>query len=209
MEAPNPFDEGSPTMFQSHLVVRVGMWAVGVAAVVVSATAAAQTPDSRPVTGEGEVNANDVYVRSGDSLNHYTISKLKAGDRVSVVSERGEWYEMLPPEGTFSLVSGDFIDTTDNQSGVINGDNVRVRAGSLLNENKYTVQTLLAKGTPVSILGRNPDGFVRIIPPTGATLWVNRSYVQLRTGGTAPPGLESVGASPSPPDVTGEVAPAL
>ncbi|MEK7757383.1 MAG: SH3 domain-containing protein, partial [Planctomycetota bacterium] len=196
-------------MFLNRLVARVGLWTVGVAVLVVSATAAAQTAEPRPVTGEGEITANDVYVRSGDSLNHYTISKLKAGDRVSVVSERGEWYEILPPEGTFSLVSGDFIDTTDNQSGVINGDNVRVRAGSLLNENKYTVQTLLAKGTQVSILGRNPDGFVRIKPPTGATLWVNRSYVQLRTGGTTPPVREGVSASPSQADAAGEVAPAV
>lgn len=196
-------------MFLNHLVVRVGLWTIAVAALVVSATANAQNHETRPVTGEGEVTANDVYVRSGDSLNHYTISKLKAGDRVSVVGERGEWYEILPPEGTFSLVSGDFIDTADQQSGVINGDNVRVRAGSLLNENKYTVQTLLAKGTSVSILGRNPDGFVRIKPPTGATLWVNRSYVQLRTGGTTPPVRENVGASPSQADAVGEVAPAV
>jgi len=164
----------------------MGLWTVGVAALVFPAATAAQTAETRPVMGEGEIIANDVYVRSGDSLNHYTISKLKAGDRVFVVSERGEWYEILPPEGTYSLISGDFIDMTDNQNGVVNGDNVRVRAGSLLNENKYTVQTLLAKGTPVSILGRNPDGFVRIKPPTGATLWVNRSYVQLRTGPGAP-----------------------
>jgi len=196
-------------MFQNHVATRMGLWTVGFAALVVSVIAHAQTAEPRPVTGEGEVTANDVYVRSGDSLNHYTISKLKAGDRVSVVSERGEWYEILPPEGTFSLVSGDFIDTTDNQSGVINGDNVRVRAGSLLNENKYTVQTLLAKGTPVSILGRNPDGFVRIKPPTGATLWVNRSYVQLRTGGTTPPVREDVGASPSQADAAIVVAPAV
>ena len=207
-------------MFQNHVANRLSLWTVGFAALVVSATAlgqtsptskevghpsGAQTPETRPVMGEGEVTANDVYVRSGDSMNHYTVSKLKAGDRVSVVSERGEWYEILPPEGTFSLISGDFIDTTDNQNGVVNGDNVRVRAGSLLNENKYTVQTLLAKGTPVSILGRNPDGFVRIKPPTGATLWVNRSYVHLRSGGTIQPAKESVGASPSQADAVGAV----
>lgn len=209
-------------MFQSRIANHVGLWTVGVAVMVVSTTAAAQPPHEvhlaaglkgpaadGPVTGEGEVNANDVYVRSGDSLNHYTISKLRAGDRVSVVSERGEWYEILPPEGTFSLISGDFIDTTDQQSGIINGDNVRVRAGSLLNENKYTVQTLLAKGTPVSILGRNPDGFVRIKPPTGATLWVNRSYVQLRTGGTIPSLPEGAGTSPSQADAMGEVSPTV
>src|SRR5512147_1454717 len=71
----------------------------------------AQTGDeARKIIGEAEINANDVYVRSGDSLNHYTIIKLKAGDRVSVVSERGDWYEILPPEGTFSLISGDYVD---------------------------------------------------------------------------------------------------
>ena len=195
-------------MFQNRSIVRGGLWTVA-AALAATATSVAQTLETRPVTGEGEVNANDVYVRSGDSLNHYTITKLKAGDLVLVVGERGEWYEILPPEGTFSLVSGDFIDTTDQQSGVINGDNVRVRAGSLLNENKYTVQTLLAKGTPVSILGRNPDGFVRIKPPAGATLWVNRSYVQLRTGGATSPVRETVGASPSQGDAVSEVAPAV
>jgi len=138
-----------------------------------------------PMSGAGVISANDVYVRSGDSLNHYTICKLQAGDKVTVVSQRGEWIEILPPEGTFSLVSGDFVDTTDNQTGVINGDNVRVRAGSLLNENKYTVQSLLTKGTPVTILGRNPDGFVRIRPPEGATVWINRNFVNVGGASTS------------------------
>lgn len=151
---------------------------------------------SQTILGEGEINANDVYVRSGDSLNHYTIIKLKAGDRVTVVGERGEWYEIQPPEGSFSLVSGDYVDTTDNQKGVINGANVRVRAGSLLNENKYTVQTLLSKGAEVTILGRNPDGFLRIKPPAGATLWINKTYVQLAGAGL-----------PSAPKPVAETAP--
>ncbi len=138
-------------------------------------------PADGPAIREAEITANDVYVRSGDSLNHYTICKLRAGDRVTVVGERGDWYEILPPDGNFSLISGDYVDTTDNQKGVVNGNNVRVRAGSLLNENKYTVQTLLSKGAEVTILGRNPDGFLRIRPPAGATVWVSRSYAQLRS----------------------------
>lgn len=143
----------------------------------------------KAVLGEAEITANDVYVRSGDSLNHYTIIKLKAGDRVTVVGERGEWYEILPPEGTFSLVSGDYVDSTDDQKGIINAANVRIRAGSLLNENKYTVQTLLSKGAEVVILGRNPDGFLRIKPPTGATLWINKSFANLNSTGVPAPSV--------------------
>lgn len=139
----------------------------------------------RPVHGEAEIAANDVYVRSGDSLNHYTIIKLNAGDRVSIVGERGDWYEILPPPGAYSLVSGDYVDTADGKSGVVNGSNVRVRAGSTLNDNKYTVQTLLNKGDSVEILGRNPDGFLRIKPPSGATLWISKQFV--RFSGSIPP----------------------
>lgn len=139
----------------------------------------------------GEVIANDVYVRSGDSTNHYTICKLNAGDRVAIVSERGEWYEILPPPGTFSLVSGDYVDSADGRTGIINGDNVRMRAGSLLNDNKYTVQGMLNKGDTVTILGPNPDGFLRIAPPPQATLWISKQYV-------AAPGSGSLASSIPP-----------
>ncbi len=137
---------------------------------------AQQSP--RPILFEGEATANDVYVRSGDSANHYTVCKLNAGHRVQVLAERGEWYEILPPAEAFSLISGDYVDSSDGKRGVVNGTNVRVRAGSVLNGNKYTVQTLLGKGSEVSILGKNADGFLRIVPPAGATLWINREYVQ-------------------------------
>lgn len=131
----------------------------------------------RAILFEGEASANDVYVRSGDSLNHYTVCKLEAGRRVKVLAERGEWYEIVPPAEAFSLISGDYVDSADGKHGVVNGTNVRVRAGSLLNGNKYTVQTLLGKGSEVTILGKNPDGFLRIAPPPNASLWINRAFV--------------------------------
>lgn len=130
----------------------------------------------------GEIVSNDVYVRSGDSLNHYPVCKLNAGDKVTLISERGEWYEIVPPAGTFSLVSGDYVDRADSK-GVVNGNNVRVRAGSLLNDNKYTVQAMLNKGAEVKILGSNPDGFLRIEPPAGATLWIAKQFVSIAGAG--------------------------
>ncbi|MBI4718154.1 MAG: hypothetical protein HY763_10145 [Planctomycetes bacterium] len=169
-------------MSEVRRVNRVEGWVATLLLAVGGGSSALGDSPVRPVLFHGEIVANDVYVRSGDSLNHYTICKLKAGDRVDVVGERGEWLEILPPLGTFSLISGDFVDTVDNQSGVVNGDNVRVRAGSLLNSNKYTVQTMLQKGAEVSIMGSNPDGFLRILPPPGATLWVNRAYVERSSG---------------------------
>lgn len=139
----------------------------------------------------GEVTGDSVYVRSGASENHYTITKLTRGEKVQIVGRTGEWLEIAPPAGVFSLVSGDFVDTQDDKTGVINGDNVRVRAGSLLTDNKYTVQAQLAKGAKVDILGRNPDGFLRIAPPPGATVWINRAYVRVLSGAAAIPDDEA------------------
>jgi len=169
----------------------------------------AQTVSEVPAIKPAEVTANDVYVRSGESMNHYAICKLNAGDKVQIIGERSEWYEILPPDGTFSLVSGEYIDTTDDQSGTVNANNVRVRAGSLLNDNKYTVQALLSKGTQVSILGRNPDGFLKIKPPVGATLWISRAYVApLSADGSriAQPGptISATGALPEGEDAVKE-----
>ncbi|MCH9002643.1 MAG: hypothetical protein IIC02_08725 [Planctomycetes bacterium] len=150
---------------------------VQVPVLLVCASALSAQPATHATGGIYEVAANDVYVRSGGSLNHYTICKLNAGDRVTVVSQQGKWYEILPPEGTYSLISGDFVDTAGDKSGVINGNNVRVRAGSHLNTQKYTVQRLLSKGAEVTILGRNADGFLRIAPPEGATLWISAEFI--------------------------------
>ncbi len=175
-------------------------------------TMPAEAPQ-KAVVGQAEVTANDLYIRSGPSLNHYTIAKLNAGDRVTVVGESGDWLEILPPAGVFSLISGDYVDSADGQKGVVNGDNVRVRSGSLLNKNKYTVQLQLSKGTEVEIVGREADGFLRIRPPKGATVWVNRQYVEyvpnerLRLKSAASPPVASTrkpeGAGAEPPTAAG------
>ena len=152
-------------------------------------TSAPEADSSAPAAGE--VTGDNVYVRSGASENHYTITRLARGDKVHIVGRTGEWLEITPPPGVFSLVSGDFVDTQDDKSGVINGDNVRVRAGSLLNDNKYTVQAQLSKGAKVDILGRNPDGFLQIAPPPGATVWINRAFVRVLSGAAAIPDDEA------------------
>ncbi|UCE59583.1 MAG: hypothetical protein JSU63_19335 [Phycisphaerales bacterium] len=168
-------------------------WTIALVVILAVPIAHAQ---QRAVIGEGEVTANDVYVRSGPSMNHYTICKLGAGDRVKLLGQRGEWWEILPPDQAYSLISGEYVDTVDNKSGVVNGNNVRVRAGSMLNNNKYTVQTMLKKGAEVTIVGQEPDGFLRIVPPTGATLWINEKFVEpvpdelTRQQQTADPAIE-------------------
>lgn len=198
----NPHSNRSLFSFAGAAMVLVG--SVSSASAQVTAK---QPTSGRAVAGYGEVTANDVYVRSGDSTNHYTVCKLDAGARVAILGQRGAWFEIVPPPGTFSLISGDYVDSADNQTGLVSGDNVRVRAGSMLNDNKYTVQTMLKKGAPVTILGRNPDGFLRIKPPAGASLWIHSDFVaRIKAApGTVPTGASATGTGSAPQAKTASV----
>ncbi|HNQ23664.1 MAG TPA: SH3 domain-containing protein [Phycisphaerae bacterium] len=131
-------------------------------------------------TKDGEIVANEVYIRSGPSANHYPVMKLQAGNRVTIVGRTGEWYEIYAPDGAESLITETYVDTVDNKTGIVNGDNVRVRAASVLPEwskDRSKVQVQLSRGAEVVILGTTPDGFLRIKPPTGVTLWVHQDLV--------------------------------
>ena len=177
-----------------------GFAVVALAVSLLSGGSIAQAPVGQAGRA-AEITGTDVYVRSGPSANHYPVVKAQAGDRVTVVGENREWLEVLPPEGVFSFISGDYVDTTDGKVGLVSGDNVRVRAGSLLPEfakNKYVVQTKLMRGAQVSILSRDPDGYLRIEPPPGVTVWVHSGYVSIlpvSDNGSDQPETDAVGGT--------------
>lgn len=138
-----------------------------------------------------EVSADALMVRSGPSRNYYPVTKLSAGDRVQVVGEESGWYAVIPPDDCFSLISRDYVDVeTGGRTGVVNGNAVRVRAGSRLDPKKYAVQQKLSRGVEVEILGEDGEGYYKIVPPQGAVLWLHGDFVtkvdqQLLAGGPA------------------------
>ena len=85
-----------PTHNPQKVIFRIGLSLVAVTFGLAANTRAQERP--------GEVTGNDVYVRSGPSLNHYTVCKLSAGDRLTIVGEQGGWYEILPPTAAFSYI---------------------------------------------------------------------------------------------------------
>jgi SH3-like domain-containing protein len=125
-----------------------------------------------------EVTVRTVNVRSGPSTNYYIVTSLNAGQRVQVIGEENGWCAIVPPAGCFSLIAETYVDVGENSKGVVNGDAVRVRAGSDRDEHRYAVQTKLDRGAEVSIIGTAVDGFLKIQPPTGVSVWVRGDYVQ-------------------------------
>ena len=129
-----------------------------------------------------EIIEDNVNIRSGPGTNYYHCGKLNTGDRVKVVASKYSWSHIVPPEGSFSWVSKQYIsiDPNNPRIGAVTGDAVRVYAGSDLLKPMHstTVQLDLNNGDKVELLGEEMDDYYKITPPTGAYLWVLTQYTK-------------------------------
>ncbi len=146
----------------------------------VSAVEAEEAEPSFPYVAE--ITDDNVNIRSGPGTNYYRCGKLKAGDRVKVVASKHSWSHIVPPAGSFSWISKQYVSIDpDNPSvGTVTGDAVRVYAGSDLLKpiHSTTVQLHLNKGDKVRLMGEEMDDYYKIAPPTGAYLWVLTQYTK-------------------------------
>ncbi len=163
------------------------------------------------VLGEGEakfpftgvVKGNQVYVRSGPDVNYYPVSQLMRDNQVQVVGEEYGWYKIVPPAGSFSWVSKEYVEKKEGKTGVISGDRVSIRAGSSLNDLKRAVQLTAGKGMEVTIIGEEGNWY-KVVPPEGAYVWVNAQYIK----GAAPKQIPAATTEPAAKEKK-EVKPAV
>jgi len=129
-----------------------------------------------------EITGDDVYVRSGPGTNFYHCGKLNTGDKVKVVGKQFSWSRIVPPAGSFSWISMQYvtINPTDPKVGTVTGDNVRVYAGSDFVKPLYstTLQGKLSKGEKVKLLGEQMDDYYKVAAPPFAYLWVSTSLTK-------------------------------
>ncbi|HZN65103.1 MAG TPA: SH3 domain-containing protein [Tepidisphaeraceae bacterium] len=125
----------------------------------------------------GEIDGNNVFVRSGPADSHYPVAKLGRGTRVKVVGIRGNYLKIEPPDGTFSYVGKAYVERHgDGTQGKVN-TTANVRAGSDINAMKTYVQTKLEPGMDVKIQGEQ-DEYYKIDPPAGAYVYIHEQYVR-------------------------------
>ncbi|UCF43561.1 MAG: SH3 domain-containing protein [Planctomycetota bacterium] len=79
-----------------------------------------------------EVTAENVNIRSGPGTNYYRCGQINRGDAVKVVASKHSWSHIVPPPGSFSWISKQYIhiDADNPTVGIVTGDAVRVYAGS-------------------------------------------------------------------------------
>lgn len=143
-----------------------------------------------------EITGDNVNIRSGPGTDYYTCGKLNKTDRVKVVTSKFSWSCIVPPTGSFSWISMQYVSTDPNNPGIgiVTGDDVRVWAGSELLKpiHSTTLQLKLNKNDKVALMGQQQDDYYKITPPPGAYFWVSTRYTKpLGPAGQVPLTVES------------------
>jgi hypothetical protein len=163
-------------------VVLAVLVSVGFAQPSAVASGSSQAVDTSSFPYTAEITGDDVYIRSGPGTNFYHCGKLKTGDKVKVVDKQFSWSRIVPPAGSFSWISMQYVRITpgDPSVGTVTGDNVRVYAGSDYVKPLYstTLQGKLSKGEKVKLLGEQMDDYYKIAPPPFAYLWVSTQFTK-------------------------------
>ncbi len=148
-----------------------------------------------------EIIGDDVYVRSGPGTNYYNCGKLKRGDKVKVVRIQYSWSCIVPPDGSFSWISTQYvsIDSNNPGTGIVAGDGVRVYAGSdyVRPIHSTTLQLKLDKGDKVKLLGEEKDNYYKITTPAGAYLWISTEYTKPLAPAGKIPGVTPLKVEPN------------
>ncbi|MHC4176085.1 MAG: SH3 domain-containing protein, partial [Planctomycetota bacterium] len=137
------------------------------------------------------ITSDDVYVRSGPGQSYYPTDKLKVGQVVEVYRhDPGGWYAIRPPEGSFSWVSGRFLQPGVDNLAVVGAEGVAARVGSRFSDIRDVIQVPLHKAEVVEVLEKKrsrsgSDGRIwyKIAPPSGEFRWVFGRYVDPKDPG--------------------------
>ena len=130
----------------------------------------------------------EVDVRSGPGRDFYETSTLQRGDKIEVYHATDDWLAVRPPLGSFSWVSGRYVDVSHGNIGTVTVDGLAARIGSENTELCEAVQVKLKKGEKLLVLDRKetPENgaspfWYKISPPSGEYRWIPRSAVTSST----------------------------
>ncbi len=148
---------------------------------------------------QGEINADNINVRSDATVSSEIICTLKKDDRVEVVSLFYEWYKIRLPKSTPSFIKknlvlvqesikhfpiplrkspkaiaeGDFLANSDGKTAIVVKDNVNIR---LHPSESCPIIGKASKNQIINILADKGDWY-RIEPINNSFGWVHKKFI--------------------------------
>ena len=156
---------------------------------------------------EAVVVVPQVEVRSGPSPAFYPTSRLRSGDRVTLISDapqNRDYLAIKPPADSFSWIKRNAIGITSGQKAIVQQDDTPIRVGSRLDGRPPIVEWFkLAKGTPVTLInlpGASDEqgAWVPIYPAAKEVRYIPMSAVKKADTATAAAPPLNQGFAPMP-----------
>lgn len=149
-------------------------WVVVAVGICLFSLPARSEKERPPVQGDRlpivSVLGDNVNLRARPTLASETVGQVSRPEKLAAKSFIDEWVEVEPPSSVDLWVLGDYV-----RNGVIDGDNVNVRAGAGIN---FNIVGQLDSGAEVTVRGELGQ-WVSIKPPDGSSLWIHASLVEL------------------------------
>lgn len=130
--------------------------------------------EKRSYPYEGEVTVERLNVRMFPKSDQTSIitSVLGLGEKVTVVAEKDEYYQILPPRGSIVWVTAKNI-KRDGDKGVATANELPVRLDSRVNAE---ILCTLKEGDGVKVVGEHM-GWLKIEAPAAVKYFVGKKYV--------------------------------
>ena len=133
---------------------------------------------------EGEVTVERLNVRMFPKNDQTSIitSVLGLGDKVTVVAEKDEYFQIMPPKNSIVWVTAKNI-KREGEKGVASTNEVPVRLDSRINAD---VLCTLKEGDAVKVVGEHM-GWLKIEAPAAVKYFVGKKYVHTARAAEATP----------------------
>ncbi|MDP1853865.1 MAG: SH3 domain-containing protein [Candidatus Omnitrophota bacterium] len=117
----------------------------------------------------GNINADNINLRSQASTNSESLARLKKETKITVSGERFDWYKVYLPKTVLCFINRKYV-----KNGIVAAERVNLRSSP---SQEADILGQASKGLEVEIIKTEP-GWYGISAPQGHTFgWVHKKFV--------------------------------
>lgn len=142
-----------------------------------TSTTPAAVPDDSEQTSDTLTSIKTINLHAAPDPNSAQVGTLEAGTSVQRIQTSTEWTQILVSRSYPLWVYETFLESVDDDQGIIRGKHVNVRPSASANDLISPALGQLEDGQRVSIISRR-DSWIQIMPPEPFPVWVFTQDIQ-------------------------------
>jgi uncharacterized protein YgiM (DUF1202 family) len=131
------------------------------------------TPKHKAVLFQGEINANNINIRSDSRVGSKIICIANNGEPVEVIKESYGWYKIRLPKTAPSFIKKNLVGLVDEKTAKVIKDNVNIRLGP---DESSPILGKADKNEVINIVEERGEWY-KIEPLNNSFGWVNKKFV--------------------------------